>query len=119
MNTPNPSSTPNPAERGEAMMLAFYERRPLSFRPVIFVAPMDNPDDMSELILGRWYIGLKAAQRAGMRLYFDTYATRYGFRHPEDPQAPKREPLPYSVICASDEDAFHLSRTYNPDARTA
>lgn len=98
------------------MLLAFYERKPRSFRPVIFIAPMDKPDEMTELILGRWHIGLRTAQRQGRDLYFETYAKRYGFLHPEDPAASKDDPLPYSVLFATDDDAFTGSRTFNPDA---
>lgn len=118
MSTQKQSTAPNPADKGEGMLLAFYERRGGSFRPVIFVAPMEDPENMQELVLGRWFVGLKAAQRAGAELYFKTYETRYGFKHPEDPRLTKADgPLPYTVVCESDNDAFNLSRTYDPDLR--
>lgn len=110
-------SSENPAEKGETMLLAFYERKPCSFRPVIFVAPMDTPEKITELTLGRWHMGLRSAQRHGLALYFATYEKRYGFKHPEDPSAPKDEPLPFTVIAATNNDSVWEATTYDPDAR--
>lgn len=115
MSTQKPSTEQNPADNGEAMVLAFYERKPKDFQPVILVGPMEEPSKMRELKIGGWHNRLQKARLEGMRMYFDAYEDRYRFKHPEDPTRSRFDgPLPYTVVCTNSESS-HEARTYDPD----
>lgn len=86
---------------GEAMLLTFQQEGP-KFRPVIYIGPANNPNNASELYIGEWRNSLRKAHITGLKNYFDLYAKRYGFPHPEDPYRRSKpnadKPLPFNVM---------------------
>lgn len=105
--------------RGEVMLLAYHQDQKLGrqrWRPVIYIGPPDEPNNAAEMFVGEWRTSLRKAQVSGLARYFEMYAQRYGYPHPEDPQRKGDGPLPFNVVCWSDNDSYHESRTYDPDA---
>lgn len=97
-------------------MLCFEKDQLSRYRPVIFIGPPDSPSEALSLTVGTWSYGLRKAQRRGLVLYFSTYATRYGFKHPEDPTRDGSEgPLPASVVSVRHGDNYHYTGTYDQD----
>lgn len=110
MPTFEESTNPLP-DAGEVMLLTFHQDRH-RWRPVIYVGPPEEPNNASQLYLGEWRNSLRKAQVTGLKVYFDCYLERYGFRHPEDPaRCGDRTPLPYNVVSLRGEDGEAQSYT--------
>jgi len=106
--------------RGEVMLLAYYQRVKAGrqqWQPVIYIGPPDEPNNAAEIFLGDWRPSLRKAQISGLSRYFELYEERYGFVHPEDPRKRMSGPLPYNVVVLTNNDSFYESSTADPDAR--
>lgn len=79
-------------------MLLIPQRTKRMWRPVIAVCPMNEPENLEPVAIGRWFTSEDTALKAGMKLFFGTYETRYGFKHPEDPSRTQPEPLPANLV---------------------
>ncbi|MFP7081852.1 hypothetical protein P0998_23445 [Xanthomonas hortorum pv. gardneri] len=120
MNTQKQLTEPANTEKGEAMMLCFEKDSLGRYRPVIFIGPADAPESATDLIVGNWSTGLRKAQKRGIPLYFDTYAKRYGFKHPEDPTRRGNEgPLPATVASLRSDGQVQKTWTSNSDVEVA
>ena len=93
-------------EGGEVMLLAFHqdERR---WRPVIYVGPPEEPNNASEIFVGKWRSTLRKAQLSGLKQYFQLYRERYGCSHPEDPNRSLHDgPQPFNVITVRGDESL-------------
>lgn len=107
MSSQKQQSSQTVPEGGEVMLLAFQQDR-WNWRPLIYVGPPDEPNKASELCVGFWCRSLRKAQVSGLSMYFNQYAKRYGFMHPEDPRRKGDEaPLPYNVIAFRSDDLVY------------
>ncbi|MEP9488477.1 hypothetical protein, partial [Xanthomonas euvesicatoria] len=120
MNTQKQLTAPANTEKGEAMMLCFEKDSLGRYRPVIFIGPANAPESATDLVVGTWSSGLRKAQKRGISLYFDTYAKRYGFKHPEDPSRTGNEgPLPAMVASLRADGQVQNTFTANSDLEVA
>lgn len=99
MNSQRQSTSPiKLPSSGEVMLLTFQqdERR---WRPLIYVGPLEEPNNASEIFVGKWRSSLRKAQLTGLKEYFHLYRERYGVSHPEDPHRSLHEgQQPFNVI---------------------
>lgn len=118
MSTQEQSTPTQLPESGEVLLLAFHQDR-FRWRPVVYAGPPDEPNNAAELWLGAWRTSLRKAQVSGLKQYFDIYAERYGFPHPEDPSRRGSGPLPYTVVSMRNLDRNGIicseAYTFDPD----
>lgn len=97
----------------DVMMLFFQKSGDHLFRYVVLAGVADKPDDAEWLSVGEWCIGIEAARNSGFAEYFRLYASRYGFRHPEDPNVGTWEEAPddVRVLLYTDNDSVFQSHT--------
>lgn len=109
-------TAPHLSPEGECLILCFEKDAMNRYRPLVFIAPPNQPDKATELVVGGWSFTLRKAQRVGLGVYFATYLERYGFRHPEDPTRTKADgPLPATVVAYREGDHYLESKTFDPD----
>lgn len=119
MNTQKPLTEPKLDGNGEVMMMAF-EKEYQRYRPLIFLGPCDQPDSATKLFVGHWHHSLRAAQREGLKVYFDSYEKQYGFKHPEDPRRrPSDGPLPATVFTMKEGERYRATQTFDQGEEVA
>lgn len=88
----------NAKDEAQVMLLTFQQHPDMRlYRPVIYIGEIEQ-EEAGELVLGKWTHSMRLANKAGLKLYFETYKSRHGFKHPQDPTRQPDEELGGSVV---------------------